>query len=107
MTILTDDSFTRQELYIRYIYKLHDLYLAAHNYAKAGFTLQLHAGHLDWSTRMLHADLQFPTQQEWQRKEQLYGQIIALFDKSKLWEFAVPLCKELCDLYENRLGKLI
>lgn len=76
--------------------------MAAHNYAEAGFTLQLHAGHLDWSTRMLHADLQFPTQQEWQRKEQLYGQIIALFDKSKLWEFAVPLCKELCDLYENR-----
>ena len=51
---------------------------------------------------MLHADLQFPTQQEWQRKEQLYGQIIALFDKSKLWELAIPLCKELCDLYENR-----
>ena len=42
--------------------------------------------------------------QEWQRKEQLYGQIIALFDKSKLWEYAVPLCKELCDLYENRCG---
>jgi hypothetical protein len=35
----------------------------------------------DWSTRMLHADLQFPTQQEWQRKEQLYTQIIDLFDR--------------------------
>ena len=40
--------------------------------------------------------------QEWQRKEQLYGQIIALLDRSKLWEYSVPLCKELCDLYENR-----
>ena len=57
------DDITRQELYTRYIYKLHDLHLAAHNYAEAGFTLQLHAGQLDWSTRMLHADLQFPTQQ--------------------------------------------
>ena len=42
-------------------------------------------------------------QQEWQRKEQLYEQIINLFDKSKLWEYALPLCKELCDLYEARI----
>ena len=51
----------------------------------------------------INFDLLFPNSQEWQRKEQLYGQIIALFDKSKLWEYAVPLCKELCDLYENRI----
>jgi hypothetical protein len=30
---------------------------------------------------MLHADLQFPTQQEWQRKEQLYLQVIDLFER--------------------------
>ena len=57
------DDITRQELFIRYIYKLHELHLAAHNYAEAAFTLQLHAGQLEWSTRMLHADLQFPSQQ--------------------------------------------
>ena len=95
------DDITRRELHTRYVYRLRDLHIDSHNYAEAAFTLGLHASQLDWSTRMLHADLQFPTQQEWQRKEQLYGQMIALFDKSQLWEFAVPLCKELCSLYEN------
>ena len=97
------DDITRQELHTRYVYRLRDLHIDSHNYAEAAFTLALHATQLDWSTRMLHADLQFPTQQEWQRKEQLYGQMIALFDKSQLWECAVPLCKELCDLYENKI----
>ena len=57
------DDITRLELYTRYVYKLHDLHLAAHNFAEAAFTLQLHASQLDWTTRMMHADLQFPTQQ--------------------------------------------
>eukprot|EP00092_Neocalanus_flemingeri_P009289 GFUD01009995.1.p1 GENE.GFUD01009995.1~~GFUD01009995.1.p1 ORF type:complete len:1824 (+),score=321.37 GFUD01009995.1:199-5472(+) len=97
------DDVNRQEMYIRYIYKLHDLHIPILNHVEAAFTLQLHASQLEWTTRMLHADLQFPTQQEWQRKEQLYGQIIDLFDRSKLWEYAVPLCKDLCDLYEHRI----
>jgi len=97
------DDINRQEMYIRYIYKLHDLHIPISNFVEAAFTLQLHANQLDWTTRMLHADLQFPTQQEWQRKEQLYGQIIDLLDRSKLWEYAVPLCKDLCDLYEHRI----
>ena len=37
--------------------------MEAHSWAEAAFTLQLHARQLDWGTRMLHADLQFPTQQ--------------------------------------------
>ena len=97
------DDINRQEMFIRYIYKLHDLHVQVNNNVEAAFTLQLHANQLTWSTRMLHADLQFPTQQEWQRKEQLYEQIVNLLDKSKLWEYALPLCKELCDLYEARI----
>ena len=97
------DDITRQELHTRYVYRLKALHLQSNNYAEAAFTLALHASQLDWSTRMLHEDQQFPIQQEWQRKEQLYGQMIALFDKSQLWECSVPLCKELSDLYENRI----
>ena len=97
------DDINRQEMFIRYIYKLHDLHVQVKNHVEAAFTLQLHANQLTWSTRMLHADLQFPTQQEWRRKEQLYSQIIDLLDKSKMWEYAIPLCKELCDLYESRI----
>ena len=57
------DDISRRELYTRYIYKLQELHVEARSWAEAAFTLQLHARQLDWGTRMLHADLQFPTQQ--------------------------------------------
>ena len=97
------DDINRQEMYLRYIYKLRQLHLEASNHAEAAFTLLLHANTLDWGTRTLHADLQYPAQQEWMRKENLYIQIIKLFDTARLWECALPLCKQLADLYEKRL----
>ena len=45
----------------------------------------------------------YPSQKEWQRKEQLYLKIIDYFDKDKQWEHAIPLCKELCELYEKKV----
>ena len=45
----------------------------------------------------------YPTQKEWQRKEQLYLKIIDYFEKDKQWEFAIPLCKELANLYEKKV----
>ena len=81
------DDPARQELFLRYVYKLRDLHLAAGSRPEAAFTLLLHAHQLDWSTRVLHADLQFPAQQEWQRKEQLYLQIIELFTDSQVRKY--------------------
>ena len=45
----------------------------------------------------------YPSQKDWQRKEQLYLKIIDYFDKDKQWEHAIPLCKELCELYEKKV----
>ena len=45
----------------------------------------------------------YPSQKEWQRKEQLYLKIIDYFDKDKQWEHAIPLCKELSELYEKKV----
>ena len=45
----------------------------------------------------------YSSQKEWQRKEQLYLKIIEYFEKDKQWESAIPLCKELSDLYEKRV----
>ena len=47
----------RKEMYLRYIYKLHDLHIPAGSYTEAAFTLKLHADDLAWSNRPLHADL--------------------------------------------------
>ncbi len=47
----------RKEMYLRYIYKLHDLHLPAGSLTEAAFTLKLHADDLEWSNRPLHSDL--------------------------------------------------
>ena len=69
-----DSKQRRQEMYLRYVYKLHDLHiplnvnnssnngnsLSTHiNYTEAGFTLKLHADLLEWSNRTLHSDLRY------------------------------------------------
>lgn len=71
-------------MYIRYIYKLHDLHVPAGNFTEAAFTLQLHANQLSWTQRMLHADHLYPAQTETQRKELIYMKIIDYFDKGKV-----------------------
>ena len=90
-------------MYLRYIYKLHDLHLSADNYNEAALTLQLHASQLAWNSTMLPADGHHSPQMEWQRKEALYLTIIGYFDRGKCWEKGIPLCKELAQFYEQRL----
>jgi dedicator of cytokinesis protein 3 len=45
----------------------------------------------------------YPSQKEWQRKEQLYLKIIEYFERDKQWEHAIPLCKELSHVYEKKV----
>lgn len=57
-----ESKHRRQEMYLRYVYKLHDLHVQntpTPNYTEAGFTLKLHADLLDWSSRTLHSDLRY------------------------------------------------
>ncbi|XP_014603723.1 PREDICTED: dedicator of cytokinesis protein 3 isoform X1 [Polistes canadensis] len=97
------NEFNRKEMYLRYIYKLHDLHLAAENYTEAGFTMKLYADQLGWGSNVLPSDHEHPQQPEWQRKEILYYKIIHYLDRGKCWEKGIPLCKELAILYETRL----
>ncbi len=90
-------------MYLRYVYKLHDLHQSADNYVEAALTLQLHADQLSWSFQQLPAEGNHVAQLEWQRKELLYMRSIADFDRGKCWEKGIPLCKELAEFYETRL----
>lgn len=83
------NEINRQEMYIRYIYKLHDLHVPAGNFTEAAFTLQLHANQLSWTQRMLHADHLYPAQTETQRKELIYMKIINYFDKGKVLSLTI------------------
>ncbi|ESO90448.1 hypothetical protein LOTGIDRAFT_123182, partial [Lottia gigantea] len=97
-------NINREEMYIRYITKLYELHVGAKNYVEAGLTLQLYAQQiLDWKYDVFPADSKYPSQEEWERKETLYLEIIDCFDKGQAWEYGIPLCKELAVLYETRL----
>ena len=71
-------------MYIRYIYKLHELHLVSGNHTEAAFTLQLHAELLGWTDVELAAEVKYPAEAEWQRKERLYHRMLAHFDKGKV-----------------------
>ncbi|KAL7022521.1 hypothetical protein ACKWTF_012281 [Chironomus riparius] len=100
-------TLNRKEMYLRYIYKLHELHVSSSNYIEAGFTLKLYADMLSWENDTLtflpHEKHDSTGQPEWKRKEKLYQQIISYFDKGKYWEGGVPLCKELAQFYETKL----
>uniref|UniRef100_A0A8C5AIS3 Dedicator of cytokinesis 1 n=1 Tax=Gadus morhua TaxID=8049 RepID=A0A8C5AIS3_GADMO len=97
----------REEMYIRYLYKLCDLHKECDNYTEAAFTLLLHAKLLKWSEEACAAHLTqrdgYHASTQGQLKDQLYQQIINYFDKGKMWEEAIILGKELAEQYENEM----
>uniref|UniRef100_A0A668AXF8 Dedicator of cytokinesis 1 n=1 Tax=Myripristis murdjan TaxID=586833 RepID=A0A668AXF8_9TELE len=79
----------REEMYIRYLYKLCDLHKECDNYTEAAYTLLLHAKLLKWSEEACAAHLTqrdgYQATTQGQLKDQLYQQIINYFDKGKLF----------------------
>uniref|UniRef100_A0A8D2NUU0 Dedicator of cytokinesis 5 n=1 Tax=Zosterops lateralis melanops TaxID=1220523 RepID=A0A8D2NUU0_ZOSLA len=97
----------REDIYIRYLYKLRDLHTDCENFTEAAYTLLLHAELLQWSERpcaphLLQRDSYYVYSQL-ELKEKLYQEIIAFFDRGKMWEKAIQLSKELADMYENKI----
>lgn len=92
----------KEELYVKYIYKLAQLHEADQSFTEAGFTLLLHAKGLEWnSDETVAAVDKYQSQTAQERKEQLYMNAILLFDQGKAWECGIPLCKELGKMYET------
>ncbi|XP_022099388.1 dedicator of cytokinesis protein 3-like isoform X2 [Acanthaster planci] len=102
MNFYKDDA-NREDIYARYIYRLRDLHLESNDYTEAAFTLLVLAKSLEWRNKILPSDDKHPKQSEMQRKESLYHEIINLMDKGEIWEFGIPLCKELSVQYESKL----
>ncbi|XP_068594591.1 dedicator of cytokinesis protein 5 [Brachionichthys hirsutus] len=97
----------REDIYIRYLYKLRDLHLDCENYTEAAYTLLLHAELLEWSDKPCAPHL-IPrdgehvwTQQE--LKERLFQEIICYLDNGKMWEKAIELGKQLAKMHESHM----
>ncbi|XP_076759593.1 dedicator of cytokinesis protein myoblast city isoform X4 [Xylocopa sonorina] len=98
-------EINRKEMYIRYVNKLCELHLECDNYTEAAYSLKLHSQLLKWSDQSLppllrsHRYLECQTHRE--LKEALYNHMIEYFDKGKMWECALAVCKELVAQYEE------
>ncbi|CAH0728920.1 unnamed protein product, partial [Brenthis ino] len=97
------NEIDRKEMYLRYVYKLHDLHIASDNWIEAGCTLLLYAETLNWESDQIGVDPEHPETPEWKRKEALYNQVLQYFDRGKCWEKGLPLLRELATLYEVKL----
>ena len=97
----------REELHIRYLYKLVELHRGSHNFVEAAYTLKQHNRLLKWKDAPLDPVLKSPgidgCDVERTLKQRLYIDIIDLFDMGKLWEEGLRLCKELARQYEEEL----
>uniref|UniRef100_A0A8C9XBM0 Dedicator of cytokinesis 2 n=1 Tax=Sander lucioperca TaxID=283035 RepID=A0A8C9XBM0_SANLU len=97
-------DINREGMYIRYLYKLRDLHLEGENYTEAAYTLLLHSRLLKWLDETCNPQFEsHGSQTQRQLKETLYDTIIDYFDKGKMWEEAITLCKELAEQYENEI----
>jgi hypothetical protein len=104
------DKVDRIELYLSNLHKLWRLHHSASRYVEAGFTLLEHAKSLPWTNKPLEShyrimtrSFQSPVTDYTSLKLNLYTTIIEYFDQGQLWEAAVPLCRELMDVYQFKL----
>ncbi|XP_071960816.1 dedicator of cytokinesis protein 3-like isoform X2 [Antedon mediterranea] len=104
MNFLYQDR-SKRDTWARHIYRLHELHLRKDEHTEAAFTLLELAKTYNWSDNLIPEDSygRFPQQKERERKEILYNKILVHLDKGQVWECGIPLCKELADLYENKL----
>lgn len=85
--------------------KLCELHLECDNYTEAAYTLRLHSRLLLWDDKPLSPLLKSHRYPECHThralKQRLYNDIIKYFDKGKMWEAALSVCKELVSQYEE------
>ncbi|XP_015793034.1 dedicator of cytokinesis protein 2 [Tetranychus urticae] len=95
----------REEMYLRYLYKLVDLHIACENYTEAAYALLLHATLLHWTDEPLPSQLRsekYPDSKTHRElKENLYKTIIDYFEKGQQWEEGLKVCKDLIIKYEK------
>lgn len=109
LTQFFKDKVDRTELYLHNLFKLCSLHHKAERYVESALTLLEYAKTLPWSDRSTGSHQRvisrhFQIAENYHTlggfKSILYSTIIEYFDQGELWEAAVPLCRELMDLYQ-------
>jgi dedicator of cytokinesis protein 3 len=99
-------NMQKVDIFIGYVHKLADIQSAARNYTEAGLALRLHADLYEWDPSTMVEGLEdsrFPSQTAFERKEQLYFQMIKLYEDGQSWDNALGSYMELADQYEHNI----
>ena len=96
----------KEDIYIRYVHQLASLQSDGGNSAEAGLALRLHADLYEWDpSRSLPPlnDPEFPPQSAFERKEQLFFQMIKHFEDDMSWHNALGAYTELAEQYQHNI----
>ncbi|KAJ4336726.1 Deoxycytidine kinase 1 [Ascochyta clinopodiicola] len=96
----------KEDMYIRYVHQLVDLQVEAHNLTEAGLALRLHAELYEWDPNVTVDPLtepRMPPQSSFERKEQLYFQMIEYYESGQSWDNALSSYAELALQYEHNV----
>lgn len=93
----------KETIYIRYVHQLADVQYQLQHHTEAGLALRLHASLYEWTPVAVAAqtDPTFPEQTSFERKEQLYFEMIKHFEEGAAWDCALFSYKELAEQYEH------
>ncbi|OAL50281.1 hypothetical protein IQ07DRAFT_680588 [Pyrenochaeta sp. DS3sAY3a] len=96
----------KEDIYIRYVHQLVELQVDAQNFTEAGLALRLHAELYDWDPNRTVDPLTEPNfmpQSSFERKEQLYFQMIEHYENGQSWDNALGAYTELATQYEHNI----
>ncbi|KAH8722891.1 hypothetical protein GQ44DRAFT_828538 [Phaeosphaeriaceae sp. PMI808] len=96
----------KEDIYIRYVHQLVELQADARNFTEAGLALRLHAELYEWDPNFTVdplTDPSFPPQTSFERKEQLYFQMIEHYENGQSWNNALSAYMELATQYEHNI----
>lgn len=96
----------KEDIYIRYVHQLVELQADAHNFTEAGLALRLHAELYEWdpiATVDPLTEPSFAPQSAFERKEQLYFQMIEHYENGQSWDNALNAYAELASQYEHNI----
>ncbi|KAE9969385.1 hypothetical protein EG328_006889 [Venturia inaequalis] len=96
----------KEDIFIRYVHQLAQLQADARNYTEAGLALRLHADLYEWDPATMVESLDepcFPSQTAFDRKEQLYFEMIKYYEDGQSWDNALGSYMELADQYEHNV----
>ncbi|KAI9666893.1 MAG: hypothetical protein M1831_001398 [Alyxoria varia] len=94
------------DIYIGYVHKLAQLQLESNNPTEAGLALKMHADIHDWDTSKPLSNMvdpHFPTQSSFDRKEQIYFEMIKNFEEGLSWQQALSAYDELAYQYQHNV----